>query len=43
MKYLKISENQENEESFYKNILSNTRDIEPEILEVINEHYWDLL
>jgi phosphomannomutase len=29
--------------SFTKNLLKNTSDIDPEIMEVVNESYWDLL
>jgi len=28
---------------FSENLIKNTKDIEPEILEVINKNYWDLL
>jgi len=29
--------------SFSENLLKNTSDIDPEIMEIVNENYWDLL
>jgi hypothetical protein len=29
--------------SFSENLLKNTSDMDPEIMEIVNENYWDLL